>query len=63
MQIKTPKGNYYGDSDEHTYVLTTRDGRKIRQDTLKASQVKVTEFAIAAKLNSILMNAYGLFYC
>ena len=34
MQIKTPKGKYYGDLDELTYVLTTKDGRNIRQTPL-----------------------------
>lgn len=30
MQIRTPKGKYYGDLDVTTYTLITKDGRNIR---------------------------------
>lgn len=31
MQIRTPKGKYYGDLDVSTYILITKDGRNIRR--------------------------------
>ena len=31
MEIRTPKGKYYGDLDVSTYTLTTKDGRNIRR--------------------------------
>ena len=31
MRIQNPKGKYYGELDVLTYVLTTRDGRNVRQ--------------------------------
>ena len=31
MEVKTPKGKYYGDLDVATYTLSIKDGRNIRQ--------------------------------